>query len=71
MDQAEGRFGLLVCEPGLIDYYARLGWIEFGGTLLTLQEGESVPFEFNRVMLIGVGARPPSSGLIDLKGPPW
>ncbi len=64
-------FGLLVCEPGLIDYYTRLGWAEFGGTVLTLQKGESVPFQFNRVMLIAVRSQPPSAGVIDLRGPPW
>lgn len=64
-------FGLLVCEPGLIDYYTQLGWTEFDGELLTLQKGKSVPFEFNKVMLLGVGVRPPRTGVIDLTGPPW
>ncbi len=64
-------FALLVCEPGLIDYYSRLGWVEFRGTLLTLQKGKSVPFDFNRVMVLGVCTEPPTTGTIDLMGPPW
>lgn len=64
-------FGLLVCEPDLIDYYRRLGWTEFNGELLTLQKGQSVPFEFNKVMLLGVQSQPPHTGVIDLQGPPW
>lgn len=64
-------FGLLVCQPGLIPYYTRLGWMEFDGTLLTLQKGRLERFEFNRVMLLPVSGSPPRTGVIDLKGPPW
>lgn len=64
-------FGLLVCEPGLIDYYSRLGWSEFSGTLMTLQKGRLEPFEFNRVMVRDVASRAPVVGTIDLAGPPW
>src|SRR5262249_42520778 len=38
-ERADIAFGLLVCEPHLIDYYGRLGWHEFGGRLLVTQSG--------------------------------
>lgn len=64
-------FGLLVCEPNLLPYYGRLGWVEFAGTLLVRQESETVAFTFNRVMTLGVCGDPPTVGTVDLCGPPW
>jgi len=64
-------FGLLVCEPHLIDYYGRLGWQEFAGRLLVTQRGVTVEFTLNRVMVCGVRETCPAAGTIDLQGPPW
>jgi hypothetical protein len=64
-------FGLLVCAPPLVDYYARLGWHEFGGRLIVRQRGASVDFTFNRVMTLPVGSAAPRGGVIDLLGAPW
>jgi aminoglycoside 2'-N-acetyltransferase I len=64
-------FALLVCEPHLIGYYARLGWQEFAGRLLVTQRGEPADFTFNRVLVQGVESAAPSAGTIDLCGPPW
>ena len=64
-------FGLLVCEPHLIDYYGRLGWQEFAGRLLVTQRGVPVEFTLNRIMVCGVREASPSAGTIDLQGPPW
>ena len=64
-------FALLVCEPGLLGYYARLGWKEFAGRLVVRQHGEPADFTFNRVMVHDVEAAGPTSGTIDLMGPPW
>ena len=64
-------FALLVCDPGLIAYYSRFGWKEFGGTLFTAQSGKTVEFVFNRVMVLDVRSTAPLDGLIDLQGPPW
>lgn len=36
----EADFGLLVCEPPLLNYYARLGWIPFGGRPCAKLKGE-------------------------------
>lgn len=67
----DADFALLVCNDGLIDYYSRLGWHLFDGEMLTLQHGETEPFTFNRVMLLDVARAAPTSGTIDLLGPPW
>lgn len=69
--ESTAAFALLVCEPGLVPYYSDLGWLEFSGTLLTLQGGRKVPFEFNRVMVHPVASPAPEAGMIDLEGPPW
>jgi aminoglycoside 2'-N-acetyltransferase I len=70
-ERADIGFGLLVCEPQLTGYYGRLGWNEFGGRLLVRQRGVPVEFTFNRVMVCGVQGVGPSTGTIDLMGPPW
>jgi RimJ/RimL family protein N-acetyltransferase len=64
-------FSLLVCEPRLLDYYAHLGWREFGGRLLIQNLGKACEFTQNRVMTHGFETDAPSVGVIDLCGPPW
>ncbi len=70
-EQPAVAFALLVCEPGLIDYYARLGWREFGGQLLVRQHGARSEFTLNRVMTHPIQTEAPDIGVIDLCGPPW
>ena len=64
-------FGLLVCEPCLIGYYARLDWHEFTGRLLVTQFGAASEYKLTRTMTRGVRSDGPTSGTIDLRGPPW
>jgi len=64
-------FGLLVCEPNLVEYYGRLGWRPFGGRLLVRQRGEVAEFSLNLAMTRGVQLEGPTNGAIDLCGPPW
>lgn len=63
--------GLLVCRPHLLDYYGRRGWSQFDGELLVRQRGERSLFTHNRVMTLPVGKDAPTTGSIDLCGPPW
>ena len=70
-DEQQCAFGLLVCDDGLVPYYEGLRWRVFDGELLTLQKGETVPFTFNRVMVMDLGETAPMGGTIDLLGPPW
>ena len=70
-DRRDVDFGLLVCEPGLVPFYERLGWRSFPGELLVIQRQATVPFTFNLAMTTPVRLQEPLSGTIDLMGPPW
>jgi GNAT superfamily N-acetyltransferase len=70
-EQGDVDFGLLVCEPGLVPFYERLGWRRFPGDLFVVQHQASVPFTFNLPMTIPVRLQEPLTGAIDLLGPPW
>jgi predicted N-acetyltransferase YhbS len=62
---------LITCEPALIPYYSRLGWREFDGTVLVTQRGLPTAFTFDRIMVHDVRSPAPTTGIIDLRGPPW
>lgn len=64
-------FALLVCEPELVGFYARLGWREFGGQLLVRQRRLTTEFTLDRVMTHAVETDGPASATLDLCGPPW
>lgn len=70
-EQGDVDFGLLVCEPGLVPFYERLGWRRFPGDLLVTQRQATVPFTFNLAMTTPVRLQEPLTGTIDLLGPPW
>jgi aminoglycoside 2'-N-acetyltransferase I len=64
-------FALLVCEPALIPFYGRLGWVPHTGGLHVLQDGETVEFTFNLPMVHPLRDTALPDGVIDLMGPPW
>jgi predicted acetyltransferase len=70
-DQRDVDFGLLVCEPSLIEFYERLGWQRFPGVLMVTQKQATVPFTFNLPMTISFRLQESLDGTIDLLGPPW
>ncbi len=70
-DRPDMSFGLLVCDPPLIAYYARLGWKLFNGRLMVVQHGSIEEFTFDRVMTLDLHTPAPTTGTIDLHGPPW
>jgi GNAT superfamily N-acetyltransferase len=70
-DEAAVAFALLVCEPDLIPFYEQLGWQLFADDLLVTQHGATVPFTFNRPMVIPVTSAVIPAGPLDLLGPPW
>ncbi|SRR6266498_2693788 len=70
-EQGDVDFGLLVCEPGLVPFYERLGWRSFPGDLLVAQRQATVPFTFNLAMTTPIRLQEPLTGAIDLLGPPW
>jgi hypothetical protein len=67
----QAEFGLLVCAPGLVGYYAGLGWLGFAGRLLVRQGAAVTEFTLNGAMTVGVRSAAPVAGTIDLCGPPW
>jgi GNAT superfamily N-acetyltransferase len=69
--QGDVDFGLLVCEPGLVPFYERLGWRRFPGELLVAQRQATVPFTLNLAMTTPERLEEPLAGTIDLLGPPW
>lgn len=64
-------FALLVCEPALIPFYERLGWVSHPGGLVVRQHGEAVEFTFNLPMVYLLRYAKVPAGVIDLMGPPW
>lgn len=64
-------FALLVCRDELVLYYEKLGWRLFDGDVVVRQFGEPETFTYNRVMVGDVNRAAPSTGTIDLQGPPW
>ncbi|WP_424186615.1 GNAT family N-acetyltransferase [Actinokineospora sp. G85] len=64
-------FGLLVCDPPLVDYYTRVGWREFTGRLFMTQFDKHTEFTYSRIMTLPVVGKAPTDGDIDLGGPPW
>jgi aminoglycoside 2'-N-acetyltransferase I len=69
--QVDVDFGLLVCEPGLVPFYERLGWRRFPGELLVTQRQTTMPFTFNLPMTTPLRLQESLGGKIDLLGPPW
>jgi GNAT superfamily N-acetyltransferase len=70
-EQGDVEFGLLVCEPGLVPFYERLGGRRFPGDLFVTQKQTTVPFTFNLPMTAPIRLREALGGTIDLLGPPW
>ena len=64
-------FALLVCQPDVAPYYARLGWQPFDGVLMVEQPNGRVRFMLNMPMVFPIHAEVPKHGEIDLCGLPW
>lgn len=64
-------FGLLFCEPTNFDFYSRLGWTFFDGTVIAKQSGSNNTYEVLKAMVCPASAEAPRQGIIDLKGLPW
>lgn len=64
-------FALLVCREQLVPYYAGLGWQKYAGEVVVTQFGEPERFTVNEVMVGDLNSPAPTTGVIDLQGPPW
>jgi aminoglycoside 2'-N-acetyltransferase I len=75
-EQRDVDFGLLVCEPGLLPFYERLGWRRFPGDLLVTQRQATAVYvqladddPASAARIPWWQDRPPVTALVD-HGPP-
>ncbi len=68
---SHASFGLLFCEPKNFRFYAALGWVRFGGTVIAEQPGSTGPYEVMPAMVRSFRQAAPLDGVIDLCGLPW
>ena len=64
------EFGLLMCDPKMVPFYARLGWVEVDAPLLYDHPGGKRIFD-DVVMVLSCTVRTWPDGMIDLCGYPW
>ena len=65
-------YALLFCGSRLIEFYKRLGWKPFEGSVVVEQPRKGkVDFSANNAMVIDVKEQAPLNGTLDLNGWPW
>lgn len=64
-------FALLFCLPHLVEFYKRLIWKPFQGTVFVEQPQGRIEFSANGAMVFDVKEQAPLKGSIDLNGLPW
>lgn len=70
-DELHVSFALLFCRPHLIDFYQRLLWKPFKGTVYVEQPNGKIEFSVNGAMVLDVKEQAPLNGELDLNGLPW
>ena len=69
-DRLGVEFGMLVCDPELTDYYARMGWQIVTGPVLADQPGGKTQLDLTGMVLPCTSLAWPG-GSLDLCGLPW
>jgi hypothetical protein len=64
-------FALLFCRPHLVEYYRRLEWKPFQGSVFVDQPDGRTEFSANGAMVLDVKEHAPLNGSLDLNGLPW
>jgi len=65
-------YALLFCGSRLIEYYKRLGWKPFEGSIYVEQPRKGrIEFSANNAMVLDVKEQAPLNGTLDLNGWPW
>lgn len=64
-------FALLFCLPNLVEFYKRLKWKPFQGTVFVEQPKGKIEFTANGAMVLDVKEQAPLNGSLDLNGLPW
>jgi GNAT superfamily N-acetyltransferase len=71
-DEWETAYALLFCGSRLIEYYKRLGWKPFEGSIYVEQPRKGkIEFSANNAMVLDVKESAPLNGTLDLNGWPW
>jgi len=71
MRQEGFAFALLFCEEKNVEFYRKLGWRVFAGTVIVEQPRGRGAFTILAAMVLDLNAAAPSTGTIDLCGLPW
>jgi len=64
-------YALLFCRPHLVEFYKRLMWKPFQGTVFVEQPPGKIEFSANGAMVLDVKEKAPLIGSLDLNGLPW
>jgi len=70
-EELQVSFALLFCRPHLVEYYKRLKWKPFHGTVFVEQPEGRIEFSANGAMVLDVKEQAPVDGTLDLNGLPW
>jgi aminoglycoside 2'-N-acetyltransferase I len=69
-EEMDADFGLLMCDPKMVTFYARLGWFEVDAPLVYDHPCGKRTFD-DVVMVLSCTGRAWPDGMIDLCGYPW
>jgi len=70
-EELKVAYALLFCLPHLVEFYKRLKWKLFQGTVFVEQPNSRVEFSANGAMVFDVKEQAPLIGSLDLNGLPW
>jgi aminoglycoside 2'-N-acetyltransferase I len=70
-EELKVSFALLFCRPHLVEFYRRLKWKPFQGSVFVEQPDGRIEFSANGAMVLDVKEEAPVNGTLDLNGLPW
>ena len=70
-EELKVAYALLFCRPHLVEFYKRLLWKPFQGTMFAEQPQGKVEFSANGAMVLDLKEKAPLNGSLDLNGLPW
>jgi hypothetical protein len=70
-EELKVSFALLFCPSRSVEFYKRMNWKSFQGSILVDQRKGKTEFTGNHPMVLDVRETAPIEGSLDLKGYPW
>ena|SRR3990172_409818 len=70
-EELDVAYALLFFRPHLVEFYKRLMWKPFQGTVFVEQPPGKIEFSANGAMVLDVKEKAPLIGSLDLNGLPW